>query len=178
MVGSKGVDPKKDPIHPDDGHFIMGLRYASKFMNNGKDYKGGTIDIYDNIDSNRLSTVEFKDIMKQSGIQNCRGFYYTVVGKGVHERMNASVKLMRTKTKKELREASSHYAINEGYEVKVTKSDGKRMQAKCMKCKWNLWASFMEDKTLQIKSMTETHTGSRSYSNPQATASFFAKKLS
>ncbi|KAL6269379.1 hypothetical protein ACE6H2_026290 [Prunus campanulata] len=40
--------------------------------------------------------------------------------------------------KKELREAISHYAISKGYEVKVTKNDGKRMQAKCVKCKWNL----------------------------------------
>ncbi|BFG30061.1 hypothetical protein CerSpe_163350 [Prunus speciosa] len=79
-------------------------------------------------------------------------------------------------SKKELREAISHYAINEGYKVKVTKNDRKRMQAMCMKCKWNLWDSFMADETLQIKSMIETHTCSRSYSNPQATASFLAKK--
>ncbi|CAL9018457.1 unnamed protein product [Prunus brigantina] len=43
MVGSKCVDPKKAPIHL-DGHFIMELKYAGKFVNNGKDYEGGTIE--------------------------------------------------------------------------------------------------------------------------------------
>ncbi|BFG40910.1 hypothetical protein CerSpe_271840 [Prunus speciosa] len=78
--------------------------------------------------------------------------------------------------KKESREAISHYAISKGYEVKVSKNDGKRMQSKCVKCKWNLWDSFLADGTWQIKSMTETYMCSISYSNPQATATFLAKK--
>ncbi|CAL2255859.1 unnamed protein product [Prunus armeniaca] len=85
MVGSKCVDPKKAPIHPDDEHFIMELKYAGKFVNNGKDYEEGTIEVYDNVDPDRFSTTKLRDIMKQSEIQNCRGFYYTFIGKGVHE---------------------------------------------------------------------------------------------
>jgi hypothetical protein len=79
-------------------------------------------------------------------------------------------------SKHQLREAFENYVVMQGYEVKVTKNDAKRMQAKCLKCKWSLWASFMEDKTLQIRSLTDKHTCSRSYSNPQATSSFLAKK--
>lgn len=45
-------------------------------------------------------------------------------------------------------EAISNYDVIQGYEVKVTKNDAKKMQAKCLKCKWNLWASFMEERTL------------------------------
>lgn len=41
-------------------------------------------------------------------------------------------------SKHELREAISNYDVIQGYEVKVTKNDAKRMQAKCLKCKWNL----------------------------------------
>ena len=35
----------------------MELRYAGKFVNNKKDYEGGTTDVYDNIDPDMLSTI-------------------------------------------------------------------------------------------------------------------------
>lgn len=48
-------------------------------------YEGGMTNIYDNVDLDRFSTTESRDIMNECGIKNCRGFYYTFSGKEVHE---------------------------------------------------------------------------------------------
>ncbi|CAL8152928.1 unnamed protein product [Prunus armeniaca] len=67
MVGSKCVDPKKAPIHPDDEHFIMELKYAGKFVNNGKDYEEGTIEEDDVVEASGEASLHSVPVYDNNG---------------------------------------------------------------------------------------------------------------
>jgi len=63
--------------------------------------------------------------------------------------------------KRQLQKAVETYKIQNGYNLKVTKSDKRRYQVHCVGegCKWSMWASACGDeRSFQIKTVQGTHS--------------------
>ena len=63
--------------------------------------------------------------------------------------------------KRQLKKAVETYKIQNGYNLKVTKSDKQRYQVHCVGegCKWSMWASACGDeRSFQIKTVQGTHS--------------------
>ncbi|WOL01448.1 hypothetical protein Cni_G10164 [Canna indica] len=76
----------------------------------------------------------------------------------------------------EFKQAIQNYALVNGYNIKWSKSNKRRKEAKCiMGCPWRIYASWLtNEKTLMVKAYTNEHSCSRNMRNRQATVSWIA----
>ncbi|WOL05655.1 hypothetical protein Cni_G14384 [Canna indica] len=78
---------------------------------------------------------------------------------------------MKFGSNSEFKQAVQNYALGNDYNIKWSKSNKKRKEAKCiMSCPWRIYASWLtNEKTLMVKAYTNEHSCSRNMRNRQTT---------
>ncbi|WOL10627.1 hypothetical protein Cni_G19386 [Canna indica] len=91
---------------------------------------------------------------------------------------NSEFKDVKFGSSGEFKQAVQNYALVNGYNIKWSKSNKRRKEAKCiMGCPWRIYASWLtNEKTLMVKAYTNEHSCSRNMRNRPATGLEYATK--
>ncbi|XP_020417204.1 uncharacterized protein LOC18781319 [Prunus persica] len=82
-MARRRIESDRGSINPDADHMTIEFRYGGNFVHTPRThYINGMVTYFDNVDVDRLSTLEIKDMIQEFGVQNSKYFYYTLPGHG------------------------------------------------------------------------------------------------